>query len=231
MSISIIIPTLNEKNNILKLLKLISQNLKNTKYEIIFVDDNSSDGSINIFKKIKSKKINFFIRKKNPDLTQSCFLGIKKSTYNNIIIMDGDLQHNPKYIVKFVKLMKKRRLDIVVGVRDFSKRSSLSIVRFLSSKMIIFFTNNLLGYRTSDPMSGFFLFKKKIFHESNNNMYGKGFKILMDIIYSSKKKLKIRDVKIKFNNRMSWKSKMSFSTLIHIISFIGINSVRKFLFL
>jgi len=62
-------------------------------------------------------------------------------------------------------------------------------------------------------------------------MYGKGFKILMDIIYSSKKKLKIRDVKIKFNNRMGGKSKMSFSTLIHIINFIGINSLRRFLFL
>ena len=231
MSLSIIIPTLNEKKNILKLSKLISKNLKNIKHEIIFIDDNSRDGSIYIFKKIKSKKINFVIRKKNPDLSQSCFLGIQKSIYSKIIIMDGDLQHNPKYIVKFLKLMKNRKLHIVVGARNFSQRSGLSIIRFLSSKVLILIVNNLLGCKTSDPMSGFFLFQKKIFYESKNNMYGKGFKILMDIIYSSKKTLKIEDVKIKFSHRLGGKSKMSSSTLLHIINFLRLNLMKRFSFL
>ena len=93
--ISIIVPTLNESKNILKFVK----NLKflKFKYELIFVDDNSSDNSNKIFKKIKNKKINFIIRKaKKKDLSKSVLLGIDKSRYNHVMVMDCDLQHSLK---------------------------------------------------------------------------------------------------------------------------------------
>ena len=64
MKFSIIIPILNESESILKLTYLLKKNLKKVVYEIIFVDDNSSDNTLNILKSIKSKNINFIIRKK-----------------------------------------------------------------------------------------------------------------------------------------------------------------------
>lgn len=220
MKVSIIIPILNEKHNIKKLSKLILRSLKGLNYEIIFVDDNSLDGTFDLIKKIKNKKITFYIRKKKPDLTQACLLGIRKAKYNYVVIMDGDLQHHPKYISKFIDEIKNKKIDVIVGVRDFAKRNQLSSVRYFGSKILIFIINIFLGYKTSDPMSGYFLIKKKIFEEYESKMYGKGYKILFDIIYSVSDSLIIKDFKIKFYKRFKDKSKMSIKILFHfIISF------------
>jgi len=220
MKISIVIPILNEKNNIKKLSKLIFRSLKGLVYEIIFVDDNSLDGTFNLIKKIKNKKISFYVRKKKPDLTQACLLGISKARYNYIVIMDGDLQHHPKYILKFIDAIEKKKIDMIVGIRDFSKRNQLSLIRYLGSKILIFIINIFLGYKTKDPMSGYFLIKKNIFKKYKTQMYGKGFKILFDIIYTASDKLIIEDIKIKFYKRFKNKSKMSVKILFHfIISF------------
>ena len=217
MKLSIIIPILNEKHNIEKLIKLIFRSLKGLVYEIIFVDDNSLDGTFDLIKKIKNKKISFYVRKKNPNLTQACLLGISKAKYDYVVIMDGDLQHHPKYILKFIDAIKKKKIYIIVGIRDFSKRNHLSLIRYLGSKLLIFIINNFLGYKTLDPMSGYFLINKKIFKKYGVKMYGKGYKILFDIIYSASDKLIIKDIKIKFYKRFKDKSKMSIKILFHLI--------------
>ncbi len=79
-NLSIIIPVLNENQNLINLTNKIYRNTKGLKFEIIFIDDNSEDGSHKILKLLKKKYRNFkyFIRKKNNDLTQSCFFGIYK---------------------------------------------------------------------------------------------------------------------------------------------------------
>ena len=98
MSLSVIIPILNEDKNLEILHKKIVLNLKKIDFEIIFVDDNSDDNTKSILKKLSknNKKTKFIIRKKKRDLTQSCFLGIENAKFNNILIMDGDLQHDPQ---------------------------------------------------------------------------------------------------------------------------------------
>ena len=104
---SVIIPTYNEKQNIALLINKIDKYLRNFFYEIIVIDDNSEDGTKLVLKEIKSSKKNFlfYIRKKEKrDLSQSLILGIKKTKFNNIIIMDGDLQHNPKYLPKIIRI-------------------------------------------------------------------------------------------------------------------------------
>ena len=85
----------------------------------------------------------------------------------------------------------------------------------------------VLGNKTSDPMSGFFIFKKKIFLKYRRKMYIKGYKILADLIYSSDKNLKIQDVTIKFNRRILGRSKMNLSILIKLLFFIMIKSFKK----
>lgn len=215
-SCSIVIPILNEEKNILKLKNLIFKYFKIKNLELIFVDDNSADKSISILKKIKNKKIKFFIRKKKNDLTQSCFLGIKKSKYNNIIIMDGDLQHHPKYLKKLLNLYLKKNSDIVICSRSFKKRQNLNFIRFFASKILIFIINSLLGHKVNDPMSGFFIFKKKIFTKNKNKFYGKGYKILFDFLYTCKN-LKIDEINIYFYKRKFNNSKMSINILMLLI--------------
>ena len=227
---SVVIPTYNERQNIALLINKIDKYLRNFFYEIIVIDDNSEDGTKLVLKEIKSSKKNFlfYIRKKEKrDLSQSLILGIKKTKFNNIIIMDGDLQHNPKYLPKIVRIFFKKKIDFLVCVRNFKKRSGLSIIRYFASLLLILFINIFLGKRASDPMSGFFIFKKKIYFSNKNNIYGKGFKLLLDLIYSSKKMFKIYEYKIIFVKIKNNKSKMNFTVIGHILIAIFYNLFRK----
>ena len=226
---SIIIPTYNEKQNIALLIKKIEQYLNRFFYEIIVIDDNSEDGTKLALREIKSdrKNFTFYIRKKKRDLSQSLILGIKKAKFKNIIIMDGDLQHNPRYLPKIIKIFFKKEIDFLVCVRNFKKRSGLSFFRYFASLLLIFFLNILLGRRVSDPMSGFFIFKKRIYNLNKKKLYGKGFKLLFDLIYSSGKYYKIHEHTIVFDKRRNNKSKMNFLVIYHILIAIFYNFFLK----
>lgn len=215
-SFTIIIPVLNEEKNIKKLIFLLKKNLKRFKYEIIFIDDNSSDNTKSIINNYISKNIKYYLRIKNKDLTLSCFLGFQKSKFKNIIIMDSDLQHHPKYLPKIINIYFKKRLDFVVAVRNFNKDVGLGRLRRFMSILLSHIFNFFLGYRVSDPMSGFFMFKKSIYYKYKNNLYGKGWKILADLLYNNEQFL-IEEVKIKFLRRLENKSKMNLKVLINII--------------
>ena len=224
-NLSIVIPILKESKNIERLVNDISKNLELDNYEILFIDDNSCDGSEEILKKInqKNNKIKYFIRKKEKkDLSKSCILGFEKSIYNNILVMDGDLQHDPQDINKLINVYNFEEADIVVGSRNLfnKKNESLSLIRLTASQILIFLTSLLLGKKTEDPMSGFFIFNKKIYTLNKDKMYAKGYKILFDLIYSSKDKLKVLDVDINFRRRSFGSSKMSFKIIYLLILMI-----------
>ena len=227
--ISIVIPALNEEKNIKLLTKKIIKNLRNIKFEIIFVDDNSVDQSKSVLLAL-SKKYKFFnplLRKKDRDLTQSCFDGIEKSKHPNILIMDADLQHNPKYIPTMLKIFNKNN-DVVVGARKLAsgKNKGLSEFRRFASVILIFFFK-IFNIKTTDPMSGFFLFKKKLYKKNKKYYFGKGFKILADILINSKDKLKTKDVYIDFNRRYESESKMSLKILLILIQFYLVSLFKK----
>ena len=206
--LSIIIPVLNEGKNIAKLVEEIKKekkflNLSNL--ELIIIDDNSTDDSEIILRKIKKKNkfLKYYVRKnKKKDLTKSCLLGFNKALYPNILVMDGDLQHPPKFIKHMLNIFISGNYDFVIGTRNLLKKKDpgLSYIRYVSSLFIIIIINFLLGNKTKDPMSGFFIFKKEIYKKNKKNLYGVGYKILADLIYSSNNTLKITDKDIFLTN-------------------------------
>ena len=219
ISFSLILPVLNEEKNINKLIFLLKKYLSGYSYELIFVDDNSSDRTASIINNYTKKNIKYFLRLEEPDLTQACIFGISKSKYNNIIIMDSDLQHNPKYLPRMISLFSIKNYDFLIGTRNFSFDGSLVLYRFILSKLLIYIFNFFLRPSLHDPMSGFFIFKKKIYKKNKNLMFGKGFKILSDLIYN-KKKYDIGEFVIQFNSRKKNKSKMSLSVLSNVIKLL-----------
>ena len=234
-NISIVIPILNEEKNLIKLtegIKNIKKKLKIKNFELIYIDDDSTDNTKIILKNLllKNEFLKFHIRKeKNRDLSKSCIFGFEKSKYENIIVMDGDLQHPPKFIEHLTKKYFIKRADIVIGSRNLleKKNSSLSFFRYISSLTIIYVISFFLGKKTSDPLSGFFIFKKKIYKKNKKKLYANGYKILADLIYNSDKSLKIFDQDIFFDTRKSGKSKMNIIILIKLLIFIIISFRKK----
>lgn len=208
--ISVVIPTFNEKKNI----SLILKKLKKIKHigEIIFVDDNSQDGTFNEIKKfLNEKKIKGYIRMKNKDLSKSVIYGVSKAKYDNILVMDCDMQHDVNYINKMWNKFKRGNYEIVIATRfgENSFSGNLGFLRSIISKIAILMINFIFGKKTSDPLSGFFICKKKIISEYKKYFYSNGYKILFDILYNGKKNLQILDHKIIFRKRIHEKSKFN----------------------
>ena len=209
--ISIVIPTLNEKKNVTK----IARKLSNIKIisEIIFVDDNSNDGTIDEINKIKSKKkIKAYLRKSRvKDLSRSVIYGIKKTDYKTILVMDCDLQHDVGYILKMWKKFNSSKCDVVVASRFLKKKFSgnLGIFRSIISNIAVDLINFSFGKKTSDPLSGFFICDKKIVLRYQSKFFSKGYKILFDILYNGKDPIKVVDQVIIFRKRNFDKSKFN----------------------
>ena len=107
MKYSIIVPVYKEAKNISRLIAEVNTVLKKNKikYELLFVDDDSRDDSLKIFNKNKNKNTKFYVRNQKPrDLSRSVVYGFEKSNNDNLIVMDGDLQHNPKDLLKLIKI-------------------------------------------------------------------------------------------------------------------------------
>tara|TARA_A100001035_G_scaffold273917_1_gene265098 strand:+ start:1491 stop:2204 length:714 start_codon:yes stop_codon:yes gene_type:complete len=234
--LSIVIPILNEAKNINQLIpeiNKIKKKIKLNRLEVLLIDDNSKDNIKNVVTRLKKKYsyLKLFIRKnKKKDLSKSCIEGFNKTKYKNILVMDGDLQHPPQYIEKMYTVFINQKCDFVIGSRDLLKRKNygLSQIRRLFSIILIIMINFLLGNKTKDPMSGFFIFKKEIYIKNKKKLFSSGYKILSDLIYSSKNNLKIKDVNIRFDRRISGKSKMNLSILLILIYFIFSRFVKKY---
>ena len=195
MSYSVILPTLNEKNHIINLIEEISKIfvLNKKDYEIIIVDDNSSDGTIDVIKDYVKKKnnIKLFVRfNEKKNLAKSLDLGIQKSLFENIIWMDADFQHPPQYINEFIK--KSQFYDLVLCSRFLSESKRYfekdSNVKELNENQSIFFNKlcKIFLYKDlTDYTSGFICIKKNIFN--NYNLRGHYGDYFIDLLVHCKK--------------------------------------------
>lgn len=222
--LSIVVPTLNEVGNIELLCNKISIVLKEINWEIIFVDDNSTDGTKELLKKISSKHrhIRAIHRINRTGLSSACIEGMLASKAPIVAVMDADLQHDETLLANMFAEFSKKPLDIAVASRfkagaelgDFSaKRELLSNIGNLLSRLV-------LKVRLTDPLSGFFMLRKEVLIELSPKLYGKGFKILLDIFASSKKPLHFIEIPLRFNTRHSGESKLDTTIALEFIGLL-----------
>jgi len=206
MSISVILPTYNEKKNIIILVKKIFFYLKsyNSKKEIIIVDDNSPDQTYEYCKKkfIKNKKIRIYKRKKKKGLAFSIKKGIQLSKCGLIIVMDKDLTHDPAMLPKMIKLSK--RYDLVICSRYCNNGGMDSFpLHYFCSYFFNIFITFFLKTGVRDNLGGYFLVKKKKIKESINKkiFYGYGDYFIRLIFFLKKKKIKIKEIPTIFKKK------------------------------
>jgi dolichol-phosphate mannosyltransferase len=219
--VSIIIPTYNESQNIIQILKSIKDNLpKNINTQAIVVDDNSPDGTGKVvddylknLKKITNYTIEIIHRKTKDGLGSAILKGIQQAKGDMIVVMDSDFSHPPQIIPKLVESIKKYQCDIAVASRYINggKIQGWSLKRKLMSKFATLVAKKGLGIDTKDPMSGFFAFKRNIIKELNID--GIGYKFLLEILVKTKG-VNIKEIPYTFQDRKLGNSKLGIKTIL-----------------
>ncbi|MBM3911341.1 MAG: glycosyltransferase family 2 protein [Thaumarchaeota archaeon] len=218
--VSIIVPTYNESQNILSILKSIEDNLpKNSPVETIVVDDNSPDGTGNIVeeyiktvKKATGYTVGVIRRKAKEGLSSAILKGIEGAKGQTIVVMDSDRSHPPDIIPKMVDTLANSECDIVVASR-YVKGGSVSgwsVKRKLISKVATKIAQQGLGVGQKDPLSGFFAFKRNIL--DGLKLDAIGYKMLLEILVKTKG-VRVKEIPYTFTNRMQGESKLGTSTV------------------
>ena len=233
--ITILIPTLNERKNILIITNALLENndLEKIITNIIFIDDNSSDGTaeeLNIVSNKFSKVISVIRKDHSKDLTKSILLGLKLVKSEYVCVIDADLQHDINAVNIFYNLIKTNKSDLIIGSRflDNSFINNLSNTRKILSK-----SGNLIGYilgikNIKDPLSGFFMIKTSIFKSISKKIDTDGFKILLTILVILNKKIKIKEIQINFYSRKHGQSKLKIKVLfIFLKQIFKLFSIKK----
>jgi dolichol-phosphate mannosyltransferase len=208
--ISIIVPTYKEAKNISILSNLIhSILLEKNEFEIIFVDDDSNDGTVKICTQLSEiMPVKLLVRKKYRGLASAVIEGIGIAEGDILVVLDADLSHPPSAIPEMVELLKSGEADFVVGSR-YKKGGSIdknwSFFRYLNSRTAIFLALPLI--KLTDPMSGFFALRK-VDMPDTTLLNPIGYKIGLEILVKSCFK-RIMEVPIHFSERRFGTSKFS----------------------
>ena len=214
MKILVIIPTLNESQNISKLLLKILKLYK--KIDILVVDDNSTDGTYNIVIKFLSrfKNVKIISRKKEVGIGSAHLRGISyayKKSYNICITMDADGTHDPLKIRQMIKIIKLNKFEIV-NTNRFKDKKSIEDWPFIRKAITLlrFFLVKFILNTSFDSSSGYRCYnidkiKKKHFYLTKNKNY---FFLIESLYFFEKLKYNIYEISNKLKFRSANKSKM-----------------------
>jgi|TARA_B100001964_G_scaffold67961_1_gene77212 dolichol-phosphate mannosyltransferase len=217
MDLSIVLPTYNEKDNIINLIKQILEILKNIENkEIIVVDDNSPDGTYLSCKTAfeKNDGIKVLLRKSNKGLANSILDGIKICKGEYIIVMDTDLTHDPKLIPKLTYLAKE--YDIVSGSRFCAGGLMENKIHYFCSFSFNLLLRIILKTQIQDNLGGYFCIKKNTLDSLpfEKIFYGYGEYFFRLLYFAQEKKFNIIEIPAVYNLRQKGKSKSNFLLLL-----------------
>ncbi|MCD6324505.1 MAG: glycosyltransferase family 2 protein, partial [Desulfurococcales archaeon] len=225
VEVSVVIPTYNEKENLPELVSRIHEALHSIRipYEVIVVDDASPDGTAaEAFRLSQMYPVKVIVREDKLGLSSAVLEGVRFAEGEYVVVMDADLQHPPEVIPRLLKRALRDSCDIVVASRYVEGGSvgEWNLLRKAISKGATYVARVLLpqSRKVKDPMSGFFLFRKKVLEGAQLNP--KGFKILLEILVRGRYS-RVCEEPFKFGVRAHGESKLGgreiFNYLAHVI--------------
>ena len=212
LDVSLILPTRNEATNIEEAIRRAMSVLNGFSFEVIVVDDNSPDGTAEIVRGLaaKDQRIRVIHRIGRRGLASACIEGAMASAGEVIAVMDADLQHDETVLPKLVSAVLNGEGELAVGSRyidgggtgdwDESREQKSALATRLAARFI--------KTPLSDPMSGFFAVQSDLFRKLAPDMTGRGFKILLDLVFAARRKLSLVEIPFVFRTREDGESKL-----------------------
>lgn len=210
--ISLVIAVMNEEDNVVPLTEQINEALKEFSYEVIFVDDGSTDKTIQRIKDLKDPNVRIVEFMKNFGQSSAMQAGIDHANGEYIVTLDGDLQNDPSDIPMMIDILEKEDMDLVAGERV--NRQDGALIRKLPSKIANMIIRNLTDVRIRDYGCTLKVFRSKI--AKNLNLYGELHRFIP--VLAAMQGARIKQVPVKHHPRVHGKSKYNLNRTFKVIS-------------
>ena len=210
--LSVVVPTFNERDNVTVLYRRLEATLKDIPWEVVFVDDNSPDGTWEVVRGLarQDSRVRCIRRIGRRGLSGACIEGILAASAPYAAVIDADLQHDETQLPKMVGLLQSGAAELVVGSRYIEGGSADSFDKGRAgvSALATEVARRVLKVEIADPMSGFFMIRRDRFEQLAPQLSTQGFKILLDIVATAQGRLRTIEVPFTFGTRQHGESKL-----------------------
>lgn len=224
---SVILPTYNERRNLPLIISMLNKSFEDNQleYEIVIVEDNSPDGTLEVAKELKKvygdSRIVILSRPGKMGLGSAYMDGLKICTGDFIFLMDADMSHHPKHIPEFIKKQQESDYDVVTGTR-YAHGGGIAgwdLKRIVISRGANLLANILLSPGVSDLTGSFRLYKKNVLVDLMKTVKSRAYVFQMEVIVRAKQKgYKVAEVPIIFVDRLFGESKLGATEIVSYIS-------------
>ena len=207
-----VVPVLNERDNVAPLVAKLQDALEGIAWEVVFVDDGSTDGTRDAVAAIgrDDRRVRLLHRVGRRGLASAFTEGVRCSLAPFVAALDGDLQHDERLLPQMVAVLRSDAAEIVVGSRyvDGGGVGEWDRTRAGMSDMATRLSRLVLRVPVTDPMSGFFMLTRTVFERAAPRLSAIGFKILLDLIASLPEPPRVRELPYTFRTRIAGESKL-----------------------
>ena len=211
--LTVVAPTFNESGNVARLVEKLGATLAGVAWEVIFVDDNSPDGTADLVKQIAARdpRVRCLRRVGRRGLAGAVVEGALASAAPFVAVIDADMQHDETLLPRMLNVLRGGDVDLVVGSRYLDTAglaSGFSPARKAASQFANALGRKALKAEVSDPVSGFFMIRREAIDRVAAKLEPTGFKILFDIIASQPEPLRVKELPYAFAAREAGESKL-----------------------
>ena len=221
--LSVIVPSFNERDNVATLFRRLEVALAGVLFEVIFVDDNSPDGTWQVVRDLAGgdSRVRCIRRIGRRGLSGACIEGILASSAPYAAVLDADLQHDEAQLPKMLALLQGDEADLVVGSRYIEGGSAdgFNKQRADGSALATELAQRVLRVKIADPMSGFFMIRRDRFEQLAPHLSTQGFKILLDLVATAHGDLRVKEIPYAFAARLHGESKLDSMV---VLDFLGL---------
>jgi dolichol-phosphate mannosyltransferase len=227
LELSVVVPTFEEAGNVAPLVEALDAALKGVRWQVIFVDDDSPDGTWQAAKAIarRDARVQCLRRVGRRGLAGAVVEGALLSAAPYIAVMDADFQHDEKLLPEMLALLRKGSLDVVVGSRYLPTGShvvaALTGRRRWGSRLANWLGRKALSVELTDPVSGFFMVRRELIDQVAGKLSPSGFKVLFDLLASQPEAPKCLELSYEFRDRRSGESKLDNGVVAQYLSLLA----------